>query len=169
MARWKLTEKHYLNVKGVEWEQIETAQDTGDQIRHRHQVPLYLDPEDQGILKRWGQGGELIVSNGTNPLPKDVVFTGPPTPAMEPIDDEARDLSDAARPGWVHPIESMPGQGFNDNLLQALTKQLAEAMTSRPPVAPVIGIDPGEFAKLQEQVAALMAQNAELKSASRRA
>lgn len=168
MARWKLKEKHYLNVGGVEWEQIETLQETGEQIRHRFPVPLYLDPEDGGILKRWGQGGELIVSDGNDPEgrlnPKDIVFSGPPTPAMEPIDESAEAITAAARPAWIHPVESLPGQGFNENLLQALSKQLADAFANSKAVAPIIGVDPADFKILQEQVAALLARNAELES-----
>lgn len=164
MARWRLTEKHYLNVKGVEWEQIETLE-TGKQVRHRYPVPLYLDPKDDGIVIEWGQSGELIVSDGSNPGHRDIIFTGPPTPAMEPLDDEAEALTEIERPKWVHPIESLPGQGFNDSLLQTLSKQLAEALTNVKPQAPIIGVDPAEFVKMQQQLALLMARNAELESA----
>lgn len=167
MARWKLTEKHYLNVDGIEWEQTEQHIETGEQVRHRHHVPLYLDPDDAGILRRWGQGGALIVSNGGDHQPRDIIFSGPPTPAMEPLDDEAEEQTAQARPGWQHPIETLPGQGFNDNLLQQLSKTLADAL-NRAPVAPVSGVDPAEFARLQEQVAALMERNAQLESTSHR-
>lgn len=168
MARWELKEKHTLNVKGVQWEQIETIQETGEQVRHRFDVPLYLDPDDGGIIKRWGNGGILIVSDGNNAHPRDIIFTGPPTPGMDPIDDEARRISDSLRDSWIHPIESLQGQGFGESLLASLSKQLAEAMANQRQVAPVTGVDPADFAKLQEQVAALMARNAELESASDR-
>ncbi len=171
MARWKLTEKHYLNVEGIEWEQVEQHIETGEQVRHRHHVPLYLDPDDAGILKRWGQGGTLIVSNGGDHQPRDIIFSGPPTPAMEPLDDEAQEQTAQARPGWQHPIETLPGQGFNDNLLEQLSKALVSATdkmgkTQNAPIG--LGVDPVEFARLQEQVAALMERNAQLESTSHR-
>jgi hypothetical protein len=112
-------------------------------------------------VKRWGQGGELIVSNGNGSLPKDIVFVGPPT-RYDPLDDEAREITEVCRPSWIHPIESLQGQGFSDNLLQVLSKQLADAVTKQP-AAPIIGIDPADFAKLQERVEVLIAQNAELR------
>lgn len=166
MARWQLKEKHTLNVKGIEWEQVETVQETGEQLRHRFAVPLYLDPDDSGILKRWGQGGALIVSDGVNSQSRDIVFVGPPTPAMEPLDDEAQAITNAERPKWTHPIESLPGQGFGDALLIQFTKQLAEVMNNRPVAPqPVAGVSIEDFVELQKQVGALMARNAELESA----
>src|SRR5882757_467519 len=126
MARWKLNEKHYLNVKGNEWEQVETLQETGEQVRHRYPVPLYLDPGDAGLVKRWGHpSGEIIVSDGNNSQRRDVIFFGPPTPGMIPLDEEAEAISKAESPKWQHPIESLPGQGYSDSLLSQLTKQFA--------------------------------------------
>lgn len=165
MARWILKEKHTLNVKGIEWEQVETLQETGEQVRHRWQVPLYLDPDDAGITRRWGQEGKLIVSDGNGNHSKDIIFSGFPTPGMEPLDEDAERITNECRPSWVHPIESLPGQGFAENLLQDLSKQLAAAIANQPKQAPIIGVDPEAFAQLQAQVAALMARNAELEAA----
>lgn len=166
MARWRLTEPHYLNVEGIEWERVETHQESGKQIRIRHKVPLYLDLKDAGIVAEYGQNGQLIVSDGKGSQPRDIIFSGPPTPAMEPLDDEAEAITAAAKSGWSHPIESLPGQGFGENLLEQLSKTLADAIAQRP-VAPVPGVDPEEFAQMKEQLAALMKQNAELKATRR--
>jgi hypothetical protein len=47
MARWKLTEKHYLSVKGVEWSRLKPFRKPASRfvidIRFRS-----FDPEDQG-------------------------------------------------------------------------------------------------------------------------
>ena len=46
MARWKLTQKHYLMVPGTKWEYVENDRSTGRPIRKTYDVPLFLDPED---------------------------------------------------------------------------------------------------------------------------
>lgn len=88
---------------------------------------------------------------------------------MEPLDEEAGKISESFRPKWNHPVEGLPTQGgFSDALFANLDKQLTEAFkNAAASIQPqsLKGIDPGEFAKLQEQVAALMARNAELEAA----
>lgn len=173
MARWRLVEAHYLNTPGTEWEYTETSQQTGRPIRHRFPVPTLLDPKDADCwnyveIGPTGRpiGGDVIVSDGSNPQPKDIIFIGPPTPGMEPLDAEAKAISEKESPKWIHPIESLPGQTFSQSLLADLQKQLADlaAAKSAEPAAPVpaSGIKQEDFDALKQQVAELVALNAAL-------
>ena len=165
MARWRLTGKHYLNVPGTEWDYKETSRDTGKQVRRVFPVPLYLDPEDPGDCN---YSGEIIVSDGNGAQPKDIIFVGPPTADMEPLDPAAEALSAEHRAKWRDPKNEI-NFGGADSVLAALQAQLSAALSLKgsAPAAPVAinGVSPSEFAKLQEQVAALMARNAELEAA----
>ncbi len=160
MARWKLNEPHYLLgyppdlPDGVEWEYKETDRINGRERRKRFKVPFYFD-------------NETIVCHEGKGLPTDFVFEGDPTPAMEPIDDEAKALSAKHAKSWIHPIESLPGQGFTASLLGGLEKQLAELSAKMPVPATTVtesGVSRIEFEALQAQLAELMAQNAELQA-----
>lgn len=160
MARWRLTAGHYLNVPGNEWEYKETNRDTGRQQRVVFPVPMLLDPQDASAHN---YPGEIIVSNGKFPQPRDYIFEGPPTPDMEPLDDEAQAITDKERPKWIHPIESLPGQSYSQSLLDRFESEIAKLQAGQPAprqAIPVNSIDPDAFAKLQEQVAALAEQNA---------
>lgn len=160
MARWKLVEAHYLfgyppdlADEGVEWEYKETDRITGRERRKRFKVPFYFDADTIVCYEGKGQ-------------PTDAVFSGEPTPSMEPLDAEAKAISAKHAHKWVHPIESLPGQGFSASLLGALEKQVAE-LASRSPVptvVPSIGVSKEEFEVMKEQLAALMARNAELEA-----
>jgi hypothetical protein len=113
MARWKLNVAHYLNVPGTEWEQKEIDQQTGKQARKIYPVPMYLDPKDKADLN-YPQDDMIVVAlQGTAHQPRDIIFTGDPTPDMEPLDDEAEKLSEKRRPFWSHPIEDLPGSGHS--------------------------------------------------------
>lgn len=159
MARWKLEEAHYLfgrppDLEAVEWEYKETDRVNGRERRKRFVVPYYFEAETIVCLEGKGQRDDCI-------------FEGPPTPAMQPLDDEAKQISAKHSAGWQHPIESLPGQGFSASLLSGLEKQLAE-LTSRMPAPAIVsesGVSREEFEELQAQFAALMAQNAELQAA----
>lgn len=158
MARWKLTAAHYLNVPGTEVEFKETNRDTGRQARKLYEVPLLLNPEDPADHN---YPGEIIVAQGTA-QGKDILFVGEPTPDMEPLDEEARKISDSLRPKWAHPIESMPANGetYSEALLRTFTTQVTRAMSGQP-VQPTSapGIDPAAFAELQRQVTELQKIN----------
>src|ERR1700744_2889293 len=116
MARWRLKGKHYLNIEGVDWEYKETLQN-GKQKRMTLKVPMYLDPEDGS---EHNYPGEIIVAYGDMKHQKlDLIFTGPPTPDMEPIDDEAEEISASHSSNWIHPIDSLEGtyaDAINDDL-----------------------------------------------------
>jgi hypothetical protein len=159
MARWKLTEPHYLygrppDLDEVEWEYKETDRVNGRERRKRFKVPFYFEAETIVCLE--GKG-----------LASDSVFEGTPTPAMDPLDAEAEAISAQHAASWKHPIESLPGQGFSASLLGSLEKQLAE-LTSKMPVPAVTvtesGVSRAEFEALQAQLAELMMQNAELQA-----
>src|SRR5262245_50428965 len=122
MARWRLTAKHYLRVPGTEWDYKEQSQETGKQVRKVFEVPMYLDPDSPGD---WTENGDINVCYAGRGKPRDIVFEGPPTPDMEPLDDEAKEISAAERPKWVHPIESLPGTNYSQSLLDDLQKQVA--------------------------------------------
>lgn len=161
MARWKLTEPHYIyacppDLEAVEWEYKETDRVTGRERRKRFIVPMYCEVD-------------VVVSRGDTAQPGDYVYEGPPTPSMEPLDAEARGITDEHKAGWKHPIEDLPGQGFSASLLGALEAQVQEAI--RNPKAPAIavgGVSKEDFEELKNQLAALMAKNAELEAAPAR-
>lgn len=163
MARWRLMQPHYLNVPGTEWEYKEVDRTSGKQGRKVYVVPLHLHPENPSDHN---YPGEIIVGQGKTASPKDIIFIGEPTPDMEPLDDEAQKITDACKPKWQHPIESLPGN-YSASLISNLEKQIAQAIAGQPKVENVSakGVSVDDFAKLQEQVAALMARNAELEAA----
>jgi hypothetical protein len=139
-------------LEAVEWEYKETDRVSGRERRKRYGVQMYCEPE-------------TIVSRGESAQAGDFVYEGPPTPSMEPLDAEARAITNEHKASWNHPIESLPGQGFSASLLGALEAQVQEAI--RNPKAPPLGVggvSKEEFELLKEQLAELMAKNAELVS-----
>lgn len=130
MARWKLMEPHYLKVPENYWEQTETDQATGKQKRKKYPVPTHLDPKDPGvwthksgdrditqggtaftdgeILVSWEKGyvyerpdGVVFVCSTAVADQRDLIFEGPPTPGMQPIDEEAKAIT--AQFEWTKP------------------------------------------------------------------
>lgn len=105
MARWKLTDKHYLHTDPpTEWEQKEVDLETGEELRKRYEVPRMLDPDRRN---RSGVLIEQFVCLKGKGQPGDVTIKGPPTASMEPLDEEAERLSAAVAQGR-HPINSLP-------------------------------------------------------------
>jgi hypothetical protein len=150
---------HYLNVPGTEWEYKEVDQQTGRQVRKIYEVPVLLDPKDPA---NFNYPGEIIVCDGNSPQRLDIIFAGPPTPDMEPIDDEAKEISSKLVSAWQHPIDSLPGQGdYSSQVLERLEAQMTLLMKGQKPVANTV-IEPTAFEALQQQVQALMEQNAAL-------
>jgi hypothetical protein len=163
MARWRLNEAHYLNghppdLEITEWEYKETDRVNGRERRKRFKVPFYFD-------------AETIVCHEGKGLDGDFIFEGEPTPSMTPIDEEARRISNECREKhpykWNHPIDSLEGQFSSASMLGSLEKQLQEAIM-RIPAAPAPAVSSGvskeEFEAMKEQLAQLMAQNAELQA-----
>lgn len=168
MARWRLTNKHYLNVPGTEWMHEEVNRDTGRKARKIFPVPEYLDPDDPGC---YNYPGEIIVCHEGKGEPRDKIFVGPPTPDMEPLDNEAKAISQEMSKRWQHPIDSLPANGgdYGGQLLEALSRQLDAMIRQNPlpkatvegPVS-ISGVSAAEFGQLQDQVSKLMEQNAQL-------
>jgi len=159
MARWRLTEAHYIyghppDLEITEWEYKEMDRANGRERRKRFKVPFYFDVDT--VVCYEGRG-----------LPTDSVFEGEPTPGMEPLDEEAKGISAKHAHKWVHPIDSLPGQGFSASLLSSLENQITE-LSKQLPSAPVpvaqAGVSKEEFEALKSQLAELMAQNAELQA-----
>lgn len=165
MARWQLTEPHYLNVPGTYWEQVSTDRITQRPIRKQFPVPRLLDPRlkddwnygvDGGAIRQDDMDGQIIVCYAGKGSPKDIIFEGDPTPGMLPLDDEAREIS--GKYSWT-PTERVYDQYNPDDtstqakVLAGLTKQLADAMVSGPTSQAPAGFD-----KFMESMAAMMQQ-----------
>jgi hypothetical protein len=168
MARWMLKDAHYLSVPGIEWEYKETDRETGRQARKVYEVPLYLNPT---WTQDWNDPGGIVVSNRFDAAHRrDIVFVGPPTPDMEPLDDEAIEISNKYRAEWKHPIESL-NMTYSESRLSEFERSIAEFMANKGveqmktmPNVSAKGIDPKKFEELQVQVAELMSVNAVLQA-----
>lgn len=158
MARWKLTEAHYLfgyppdlAEEGTQWEYKETDRLSGRERRKRFKVPFYFETDTIVCHEGKGQDG-------------DFVFEGPPTPAMTPLDAEAKAISAQYVEDWKDPMgeEAFPGQGFSDALALSFERQIEKMMSlkSSTPVQ-TTGVTKEEFDALRNQLAELMAQRAE--------
>jgi hypothetical protein len=167
MARWRLTDAHYLAVAGTEWEYKETNRETGRQARKVYEVPIYLNPKDASDWN-YPQDEAIIVADKYDPAhPRDIVFRGTPTPDMEPLDDDAQAISDAERKNWIHPIEAL-NMTYSESRLSEFERSIAEIMAKNgaspisPPSLSRGGVDPAAFERMQQQLATLMEANAKL-------
>jgi hypothetical protein len=172
MARWKLTEAHYIVAErdGVrpEWEYKEISRATGREIRKKFPVPMYLDPKSQ---EDWNHrpdaqdDGMIVVTDGVNAHHKDIVLIKnakgqlPITPGMEPLDDEARAIS-AKYNERVIPIEGREDATYSERLLDKFIEQMAEAKTNAGQQLSTPGID-----KVLESMTAMMEQNQKILTA----
>src|SRR5215475_3133892 len=171
MARWKLIEPHYINCIGkdqAEWEHKETDRNTGRQARLVYKVPRLLDPKDQADFN-YREDGIIIVCWEGKGKPRDIVFDGPPTPGMEPLDEEAEAITERYRPEWHDPINEFSAISHSDRLLMNLQEQVAEMksnghQTVASPTTEMVSRS--EFEELQAKYAELQAQLTE-KSARR--
>lgn len=165
MARWMLKNKHYLPVIGTEWEHKETDRDTGKQIRKVFPVPMFLDPDSPEDYTHRELNAIIVCHVGKGDR-RDLAFEGDPTPDMEPLDDEAKAISDRVSKNWVQPMsdQALPGVGgYSAALQQDFMKEIAAIMAGGQPRSPIsAGVDPEAFAKLQKQVEELAAANAAL-------
>lgn len=142
----------------------EIDRDTGRPVRKMYDVGLFLNPDDLGDVQFYGQNGDIIVCYEGRGASRDLVFIGPPTPDMEPLDDEAEAITAEESRNWVHPINDLPGNGFSDNLIQDFLAKIAEVQAGAMPTRSASSVSPEAFAALQEQVQALMEQNAALQA-----
>lgn len=114
MARWRLLEAHYLKTNDCFWEQEETDRETGRKRRKSFPVPLHLDPKNpadwnykpqQGHYLTGGSGseeGQIVVCWEGKGSARDIVMLQDPTPGMEPLDDEAREVTNALAEKWQY-------------------------------------------------------------------
>ena len=167
MARWQLTEPHYLNVPGTMWEQVTTDRVTQRPVRKQFPVPMFLDPRiqtdwnyniDGGRPRKDDMDGQIIIAYAGKGLPNDIIFEGPPSPGMLPLDDEARAIS--GQYSWT-PTQDVTEEAQRASnqakILDGLIQRLADAN-----VAPVGGAVPPGFEKLMESMAAMMQQQTQL-------
>lgn len=152
MARWRLVQAHYLNgrppdLESVEWEYKETDRMTGREKRKRFIVPYYADADSIVCYEGKGQ-------------PTDIIFSGDPTPDMDPLDDEARAISAKYKDRWINPIEAFDVDrgSYSQNLLENLERQVAELSANTPRPVADSGVSKAEFDALKEQIAILTAQ-----------
>src|SRR6516164_8837593 len=111
MARWRLTEPHYLYTDpDTVWERLEVDTTTGRQVRKQYVVPAYYHHE---IEADWTDKAEkgVFVCDGHNPGRGDIIFKGDPTPGMIAIDDEAKAISAKFRGRWNIPDNIKWGDG----------------------------------------------------------
>jgi len=159
MARWKLTQPHYLKVPGTKWEYTENSRTSGRPLRKQFDVPLYLHPDDpsQWTFKRDRDDGDIIVCWEGKGDTSDLPFLGQPTPDMLPLDDEAKAVS-AKLPMGMGFTDEVPEGGYAGRVLEGLSKQLADAMAANgasaanPQIDKLIEVQ----TKMMEQMSTLM-------------
>ncbi len=154
MARWKLTEPHYLRVPGTKWEYTMQNRTTGKPQRKVFDVPLYLNPEDEGDWNvREGHDGYIAVCHEGKGLPEDITFLGDPTPGMVPLDEEARELT--ARFAWTPTQgtdEESKQASFQNQLLNGLIDQMSDLQTKASANVGVPGME--QFMQVMTQMMA---------------
>lgn len=157
MARWELTDKHYIHGHWPgedknSWQFTETNMETGRVARKLFTVPAFLEK------------GIIVSQDERNP--REFEFLGPPTPEMLPLDDEAQAITDKERERarWEHPINDLPGQGggMNEAILQRLTEALDNISRNQPiqqqAAIPAGSVSRAEFELLQAQLLEVQAQ-----------
>jgi len=161
MARWQLTEPHYLNVPGTKWELTMNDRKTNRPVRKTYTVPLHLHPDiEADWTRRDGEEGIITVCHEGKGHPdgRDVTFVGPPTPGMLPLDDEAKAIS--SKFDWK------PTQGLDDvsqaeshtsKILGGLIDQLTDIKVKATEAPGIAGMD-----KFMETMTAMMAQNQQI-------
>jgi len=165
MARFRLTDKHYLNIQGCEWEEKQELQ---TKVRGRYRlnrkvlaVPMYLDPKQEADFN---YPGEIIISTKEDRRYPDDYITGPGficTVDMTPLDDEADEMMEEYKANYTgtHPIESLSGS-LSDDILAKLSRQLDSITKLQPPIAPISASEletlKSENTELKAQISAIM-------------
>ena len=133
---------HYLNILRLpdgtegEWVKEETNRTTGRMARHTYKVPVLLDTNNRQDFN--DPDGIIVCFEGKGER-NDITFFGNPTPDMEPLDDEAEEITASMRMKWDHPIDSLPANGgMNDKekmFMDAMMKAFSGgAMPQNTPV-----------------------------------
>lgn len=164
MARWKLRAPHYLMIPGTEYEYKEVDRATGRQMRMVNKVPRFLDPKDpQDWTHR--QDEAIIVCHGTSTDGRDLTFEGPPTPDMDPIDDEAKKIS--ASYSWKTPTDNDGAVSYGEMLVEKFLAQQAEIVAKQSAAQSIspgmVGMD--KFVELQDRMATIMEQQGKMMEA----
>jgi hypothetical protein len=153
MARWKVTAKHYIHAEQygqpTEWERQETNVQTGRMFRKTYKVPLYIDPDDRFCINPH-EGFCVVARKGTE-KDGDIIFFGPPTPDMEPMDDAAQEETDSEKHKWVNPIDALQptiGENYGTKLLELLQRQVDSAGA-----VSLKGTGPSELDELKKMIA----------------
>jgi len=165
MARWKLLVSHYLPVTDEEWEYKETDRSTGREIRKRMQVPRLLDINDPSCwTNKWGtngnEEGEIIVCHEGRGDSKDIVFIGDPTPDMQPVDDEAREISASFEGRWSYKSDDPTAVGYSQSLVDKFQFEMAQKQSAPVEI-------PG-LSDLTAAIGKLVDQNQKVLESSRR-
>jgi hypothetical protein len=164
--RWRLLAAHYINVPvlpdgtRVEWEHKETNRESGRAVRKLYQVPMMLNPEDPGDHN---YPGEIIVAqhaDGAHFLRQDLLFEGPPTRDMEPLNEAAEAITEQHKARWVHPIETLPANGGMNSQEQAFMASMMAAFAKEVGAAqsvPNTSVSREAYDELKERLAKLEA------------
>ncbi len=166
MARWKLTEPHYLSVPSERWEHTTTDSRTGKPVRKMFRVPKHLDPrlEDDWNVRINGMDGEIHVCYEGKDDPRypdrAIVFEGNPTPGMLPLDDEAKEIS--GKFSWI-PTQGIDEESQRHSFYAKLGDTLIDQMTELK-VAREEASNPG-MDKFMETMLAMMTQNQQILAA----
>jgi len=159
-ARWRLTNPHYLNVEtlpdgtAIEYEHKETSRENGRTIRKTYKVPMLLTPTEPSDCN---YPDEIIVANAHSAAyPQDYVFDGKPTPEMEPLNDAAQAITDAARSKWDHPIDSLPANGGMNTQEQAFFESMMKAFATQATI-PNTSVPKEDYDALKARLAKLEA------------
>ncbi len=160
MARWKLRNPHYLNVPGTEYDYKETSELTGKSKRVIFEVPCLLNTNDQSDFNYPELHAIIVAHEGTKHEPRDIIFVGPPTPEMEPLDDEAQAISDSLAASWIPPVDSLPSQGIGDETKQMMAEFAKAIGAELSGKNQSVTVDVAEFEAMKKQLAELTAAKA---------
>jgi len=161
MARWRVNAPHYIHAEQygepTSWVREETNRDTGRAFRRTFTVPLLVDPNDPTCINK--HVGYCVVATPGTEQPGDIVLSPQtkPTPDMEPLDAEARQISDLERPKWKSPIDNMPitlGEDFSALIMRKLEQQINDVTREKmAPSQSLAGAGANEIAELKAMIA----------------
>lgn len=152
--RWRLMTSHYLNVPGTEWEHNESDRTTGKAVRKLYAVPALLDPRNPNDCNRDGDCMVAHAIEGLRNERTDVIFLGDPTPDMEPINDEAEEISNGLKDKWAHPIDTLPANGGMNDAEKAFMEKMMLAFAGAAS-APNATVPKEDYDALLKRVLAL--------------
>lgn len=166
MARWKLLAGHYLDVPGTEWEYKEQplgAKGNARTSRKVLKVPLLLVPADPADWTHPELEAIIVAYDDGKQDQRDLIFTGKPTPDMQPLDEDAKAISASLSGEWSNPIEDVDSdKHYTERLIESFQQSMAELATGQGGAVSTGGVPPEAFQEMQKQVAELLTQNQSL-------